>query len=379
VRYTSTIEEHNAVRKAAGLFDVSHMGVFEASGPQAEAFVELVCSNHIAGMPVGDSLYTHLFDHAANLLDDLLVYRFARDRFLLVVNAANEDKDWAWLTAVNEGRALLDPDAPHRAIGEPASLRNLKDRRWGADCRVDLALQGPKSRDILLKLVESAQQAALRKLGRAKCMYGKLAGLDVGISRTGYTGEQFSFELFVHPDAAPTLWSAILEAGAEFGVKPIGLGARDSLRLEAGLPLYGHELEGPFGIMPCDAGFGSFVKLHKAFFVGKAAYRRRTAKREKIIVRFRVPAKGSRPLKTGDPVIDEKGACFGHVASCATDGEGLLIGMAFVQRGKHKTGPIQIMPTPVAGKKAPAPDELKLGDRLPMPVQAEIVRRWPTR
>jgi glycine hydroxymethyltransferase len=375
VRYGSTIEEHQAVRTAAGLFDVSHMGVFDASGPYAEGFVELVSGNYIGGMQVGDSIYDHLFDHAANLLDDLLVYRFEAERYLLVVNAANEAKDWAWLTAVNEGRALLDPEVPHRAVNRPAVLRNLKDPRWGDERRVDLALQGQKSRDILLKIADDVTQAMLRKLGRTKCAYGKLAGLEVAISRTGYTGEPISFELFVHPDRAPVLWNAILDAGRDLGVKPIGLGARDSLRLEAGLPLYGHELEGPFGIMPCDAGFGAYVKLHKPFFVGKNAYRRRTAKRERIIVRFIVPAKGSRPLKTGDPIIDDKGACFGHVTSCATDGQGLLIGQAFVQTGRHKPGPILIVPS--GGKKAA--DELRVGDRVTMPVQAEIIKRWPSR
>ena len=376
VRYTSTIEEHNAVRKAAGIFDVTHMGCFDVCGPQARNFVDLVCGNYVGDLTVGESQYNHFFDHAANLLDDLLVYRFEAQRYLIVVNAANEAKDWAWLCAVNEGRALLDEAAPQRGLAKPAILRNLKDARWGDERRVDVALQGPQSRPTLLKLVDERDRAKLQTLKRFHCMYARIAGLDVGLSRTGYTGEPLSFEIFVHPDQAPDLWRAILAAGADLGVKPIGLGARDSLRLEAGLPLYGHELAGPHDIMPTSAGFATFVKMHKPFFVGKAAYRAKTAKREMKVVRFKVPTKGARPLKAGDPIIDATGACFGWVTSCATDGEGLLIGQAYVQIKKGKLGPILIVPS-AAGKKAA--DEMKAGDRLPLPVAAEIIKRWPGR
>ncbi|NLH50262.1 MAG: glycine cleavage system aminomethyltransferase GcvT [Myxococcales bacterium] len=379
VRYVSTIEEHNAVRKAAGLFDVSHMGVFEVSGPRALAFLDLVCSNYIGAMAVGDSLYNYLFDHDANLLDDLLVYRLEEERFFMVVNAANEAKDWAWLTAVNEGRVLLDAETPQRAMEAPAVLRNLKEAQWGAERRVDLALQGPKSKEILLRLVDVHQKEVLRKLGRTKCGYFKLAGFDTVASRTGYTGEAIGFEIFVHPDQATALWNAILEAGKEFGALPIGLGARDSLRIEAGLPLYGHELAGHYDITPDEAGFAGYVKLHKPFFIGKRPYMKKVAGREMKIVRFAVPAKGSKPVKLGDPIIDDKGACLGYVTSCATDTEGLLVGQAYVQQKKAALGPILILPLPAGGKKSPGAEDLKPGSRLPMPVEAQIIKRFPKR
>ncbi|MDP8223616.1 MAG: glycine cleavage system aminomethyltransferase GcvT [Candidatus Lernaella stagnicola] len=375
VRYTSTIEEHNAVRQAAGLFDVSHMGVFEASGPRAMEFVDLVCANHAGGLEVGEAQYSHLFDHDGDLLDDLLVYHVQADRILLVVNAANEDKDWAWLVAVNEGRVLLDPQVPQRCFPEPCVLRNLKDPQWGDERRVDLALQGPRSRDILLALAAEADKPALKALGHNCTMYATLDGLDAIISGTGYTGEPTCFEIFVHPDKAPQLWEAIMEAGKEHGVMPIGLGARDSLRMEAGLPLYGHELAGPHNLVPNEAGFGGFVKLHKPFFVGKKAYLAKKEKRGIAVVRFGVSAKGTRPLKTDDPIVNDKGACIGYVTSCATDGEGKLIGQAFVQARYAKSKTLQVIPAP-KGRPPIAADEVKIGQRLTMPVEITILGRF---
>jgi glycine hydroxymethyltransferase len=179
--------------------------------------------------------------------------------------------------------------------------------------------------------------------------------------------------------SATALWNAILEAGKEFGALPIGLGARDSLRIEAGLPLYGHELAGHYDITPDEAGFGGYVKLHKPFFVGKRPYMKKAGARDLKIVRFNVPAKGSKPVKLGDPIIDDKGACLGYVTSCATDIEGLLVGQAYVQEKKAGLGPILILPLPAAGKKPVTADDLKPGSRLPMPVEAQIIKRFPKR
>ena len=376
VRYTSTIEEHNAVRRAAGMFDVTHMGVFEASGPRAMEFVDLVCTNYAGALAVGGAQYAYLLDHEANVIDDLLVYHIQEDRVLMVVNAANEDKDWAWLTAVNEGRALLDTAVPHRTLAEPCTLRNLKDPQWGDECKVDLALQGPKARDILLELVDAHNKGFLKSLKRNRTMYAKAGGIEVIISGTGYTGEPVGFEIFVHPDKAPALWDEIFDAGEKYGVKAIGLGARDSLRMEAGLPLYGHELAGAQDILPNEAAFGGFVKLHKPFFVGKAPYLAKKTKRDMIVVRFGVPAKGSRPLKTGDPVINDKGACIGYVTSCATDGESKLIGQAFVQKryAAVRTA-FQIVPLQ-KGRKPVLAEDLQIGKRLTMPVSAEVLHRF---
>ncbi|HEX9596001.1 MAG TPA: serine hydroxymethyltransferase, partial [Anaerolineales bacterium] len=265
LRYSSVREEHLAVRQAAGLFDVTHMGVYDARGPQAVAFLDSVCGNDITSLAVGMSLYTHFMDPDANVIDDLLVYRLAEEHFLIVVNAANDDKNWAWLDAVRGGRVCVDRQRPWvLAFGRGVRLRNLRDSSSGKDQRLDLALQGPTSRKILLALKASAaDKQRVKKMKRFGVAKVKLGGFDLIVSRTGYTGERLSFELFVHPDQAVGLWTALFEAGERHGLKPIGLGARDSLRIEAGLPLYGQELAGPLGLSPADAGFRTFVKTYK--------------------------------------------------------------------------------------------------------------------
>jgi glycine hydroxymethyltransferase len=153
VWYSSVVEEHLATRKAAGLFDVSHMGVYQAEGPDACSFLDSVCGNDIAGLTVGESCYTHFLDPHANVIDDTLVYRRGPEKYLVVVNASNDDKDWAWLDAVRQGTVMIDLQRPWvQAFGRKVQLRNLRDPEAGADMRVDIALQGPKSRDILLSL-----------------------------------------------------------------------------------------------------------------------------------------------------------------------------------------------------------------------------------
>ena len=262
VWYTGVFDEHNAIRKAAGLFDVSHMGVFEASGPHAEAFLDLVCTNYVRWYAPGESFYSYLLDPDGKVIDDLLVYRRSRDRFQIVVNASNADKDWAWLNAVNNGEVLLDRERPDLRVLRPAVLRDLKDPASGPDMRIDLALQGPASLKILQSLTDDprlkAQLGRVRKTGVTECVLagpstGSGQGFDLVIARTGYTGEEMGFELFVHPDRAVAFWETLLEAGKPFGLQPTGLAARDSTRTEAGLPLYGHELEGHFGISPAGA------------------------------------------------------------------------------------------------------------------------------
>ena len=226
VWYTGVLDEHNAVRHAAGLFDVSHMGVFEASGPHAEAFLDLVVSNYVRWYAPGESFYAYLLDAGGKVIDDLLIYRRGPELFQIVVNASNADKDWAWLNAVNNGEVLIDRERPDLRVLRPATLRNLKDPSSGADMRVDLALQGPASLRILQSLTGDARVKAqlgrVRKTGVTECV---LAGFDLVIARTGYTGEEVGFELFVHPDRAVAFWETLLEAGKPFGLQPTGLAA----------------------------------------------------------------------------------------------------------------------------------------------------------
>ncbi len=379
VWYTSVMEEHLATRQACGLFDVAHMGVYQAEGPDAGVFLDSVCGNDIAGLEVGQSLYTHFLDPQANVIDDLLVYRRETHKYLVVVNAANDDNDWAWLNAVRDGRVMIDPEHPAaRAFGRNVTLRNLRDPKEGADMRVDIALQGPKSRDILLALgVDAANRRKIMALKRTELCEAVVGGFDLVVSRTGYTGEKMAFELFVHPDKAAGLWDALMEAGAPLGLKPCGLGARDSLRTEAGLPLYGHEMGGDLNLGVAEAGFGSYVKTYKPWFIGRQAFLAREKSRQGVVVRFRFIEKGVRMAHLHDPVIDRKGRTIGTVTSCAIDSEGFLTGQAFVDLKSADEGtPIFIYQSaPASAGKPPA--ELKSGDRIVLPAAAVIISRFP--
>ncbi|MCL5428761.1 MAG: glycine cleavage system aminomethyltransferase GcvT [Chloroflexi bacterium] len=339
LRYSSVREEHLAVRNAAGLFDVSHMGVYDASGPQAASFLDSVCGNDITGLPIGQSVYTHFLDPDAKVIDDLIVYRLTKEHFLIVVNASNDDKNWAWLNAVREGKVCVDRQRPWAlTYGRGLRLRNLRAASSGKDMRVDLALQGPRSRKILLALESTAaDKQRIQKMKRFGVTQVTLDGINLIVSRTGYTGEPLSFELFVHPEKAVELWKALFRVGGQFGLKPIGLGARDSLRIEAGLPLYGQELAGPLNMGPADAGFRTFVDGTKPWFVGRSAYLAHEEKRTREVVRFRFPP-GVRMAHQGDPVTDKDGKVIGEVTSCSLDSEGTLTGQAYVDKKFGKEG-----------------------------------------
>lgn len=379
VWYTSVIEEHHAVRQSAGLFDVCHMGVYQAEGVYASVFLDSVCANDMNQLGIGQSCYTHFLDPDANVIDDLLVYRRSKDKYLIVVNASNDDKNWAWLNAVKNGQVMIDhKNTGARAFGRNVILRNLRDEKEGKDMRVDIALQGPRSRDILLTLdCDQITRNTILGLQRTHLCEAKIGGFDLVISRTGYTGEKMSFELFVHPDHASKLWDALLSAGKEYGIKPCGLGARDSLRTEAGLPLYGHEMGGELGLSVQEAGFGSYVKIYKPWFIGREAYINRSKQQTGTVVRFRFDEKGIRMAHLNDPVVDKKGRIIGKVTSCAIDSEGFLTGQAYLDLKSSEEGtPIAIYQgSPKSSNKAPF--ELEPGDKVVLPTSATIVCRFP--
>jgi len=379
VRYGSVMEEHMAVRQAAGLFDAAHMGVYQAEGPDASAFLDSVCSNDITSLSVGESLYTHFLTPDANVIDDLLVYCRADETYLVVVNASNDDKDWAWLNAVREGRVKIDNARSWaQAFGRKVTLRNLRDPKEGADMRVDLPLQGPRSRDILLALgVDGATRKRIMKLKRTQLCDAVVGGFDLIVSRTGYTGEKTAFELFVHPDEAKNLFMMLLEIGKPFGLVPVGLGARDSLRTEAGLPLYGHEMGGDLNNGVAEAGFGSYVKTYKPWFIGRDAYLAREAKRNSVVVRFRFDHKRVRMAHPGDPVMDASGRVIGQVTSCAADSEGFLLGQAFVAWKYAKLDTKIFIFQGASEKVNKAPADLCFGDRVTLPGVASVLRRFP--
>jgi glycine hydroxymethyltransferase len=361
--HKTPLNEHLATRQAAGLFDVAHMGVFQAEGIHAVTFLDSVCANDIAGLAVGESCYTHFMDPDANVIDDTLVYRRGESVYMVVVNASNDSKDWAWLNAVREGQVLVDRQRPWaRAFGTCVNLRNLRDPKEGADQRVDIALQGPRSRDILLALgCDLPTRKRVQALKRTELCPAVIGGFDLVVSRTGYTGEKMAFELFIHPDQAVLLWNALLKAGQPLGLKPCGLGARDSLRTEAGLPLYGHEMGGDLGLGVAEAGFGSYVKTYKPWFVGRQAYIAREANRTSEVTRFRFTEKGVRMAHTGDPVLDKKG----------------LTGQVFIENKYAEEGAEIAIFQGASKSSSKAPAELKYGDRVTLPTPAVILSRFP--
>jgi glycine hydroxymethyltransferase len=298
----------------------------------------------------------------------------------MVVNAANADKDWAWLNAVNDARVLIDRQRPDLRVLRPATLRNLKDPASGENMRVDLALQGPASLAILQSLTDDwrlkDRLARVPKTGLIEC---ELAGFDLVIARTGYTGEDIGYEIFVHLDRAVAFWETVLEAGQPFDLQPCGLAARDSTRTEAGLPLYGHELAGPFDISPMGAGFGSYVKLHKPYFVGRTAFIQTEKTRQMEIARFRMNERGVRMPKTGDPVVNRRGRAIGWVTSAAVDVDGWILGLAYVESRYHREGDeidlFTLPGKPVVEKNDKA--DLEPGDKVQLPNTATILTRFP--
>jgi glycine hydroxymethyltransferase len=317
--YSSIAAEHSAVRQAAGVFDCAHMGVLEISGLGAAEFIDQITTNSVMNLRAGRAQYSFILDAAGAVLDDVIVYRRDRDEFLVVVNAANDAKIKNWINSLLADEVCIDPEKPDRRISARPRMRDLRSSDCRDDRRVDIALQGPRSLDVLSAMIGDeealSQIAGLRPFEFTETNIDDVASL---VSRTGYTGARSGFELFVHPEKAPRLWEAILRAGRPLGLLPCGLGSRDSLRIEVGLPLYGHELAGRFGISPYGAGYGWAVKLDKEFFVGKTAMERISAEYDMEVARIELPGtKGIRPVRQNDGVLDEQGRSIGWVLSCA--------------------------------------------------------------
>jgi len=254
VQYSGIIEEHHAVRRAVGVFDVSHMGEIEIRGAEAGKLTDFVTTNNVGKLKHGQAHYSGLLYDHGGFVDDILVHKVADDHFFLCVNASNQDKDFEHIRSLNRFDAQV----------ENAGSRYAQ-----------LAIQGPQARAVLQKLTAV-------DLGGIKYYWftdGEVAGTPARIAHTGYTGED-GFEIYVPPGEAERMWHEVMRAGAEFGIKPCGLGARNTLRLEAKMALYGHEIDA--SISPLEAGLEWIVKLDKGEFVGREALLRQ---REKGITR----------------------------------------------------------------------------------------------
>ena len=329
--FSSISEEHKAVRRTAGLFDCTHMGVLEVRGPQALGFLQTTTTNDVSRLDVGQAQYSYVLDAAGRLLDDVIVYRQRHEGFLLVVNASNEPKIGAYFDGLLHDRLIIDQDNPEQDLPYKPTLQDLRVPALGDQGMVDIAIQGPKSLEILDDLVDS-NSLFLAQLRPFRFIETSIQKIPCVISRTGYTGSAIGFELFVPPAKASPLWNLLLEKGGSKGLVPCGLGARDSLRIEAGLPLYGHELAGPFDISPFEAGYGWAVKLDKGFFIGQTAMKQALQRSTMQVARLQLPGgKGVRPVRANDAVLDGKGRCIGWVLSCAAASKD-QIALAYVEK-----------------------------------------------
>jgi glycine hydroxymethyltransferase len=333
VQYTGVLDEHQAARRGAGLFDVSHMGVWEAAGLGAGAFLDALMGNEISSLFPGQATYAHMLAPTGEVIDDCYVYYRSPGCYLIVVNASNDDKDWAWANAVQRGEVMIDTELPWvKAPGrQNVTLRDLRQPSSGADRRVDIALQGPRAREILLALgADAANTRCLKLLKRNELCDVVVGGFGLVAARTGYAGEEMGFELFVHPDQVVAFWQALVKVGTPLGLKPCGLATRDSLRTEAGLPLYGDEMAGDLNLTVGDAGFESYVKPYKPWFIGRDAYVAREKERKGAVIRFTFDEQRVRMAHNGDPVDNANGERIGFVTSCAIDGNRFITGQAFL-------------------------------------------------
>jgi aminomethyltransferase len=247
VEYKGLMEEHRAVRERVGLFDVSHMGEIEVRGPQALDLVQHVTVNDASKLKLGQAQYSALLYETGGFVDDILVHKVADDHYFLCVNASNQDKDYEHIATNNTFEATVENAGPKFA---------------------QLAIQGPLASDVLYRLTDPQQTAILKTIKRYHFADGAVSGAPARIARTGYTGED-GWEIYVAPQEAERLWNEILAAGADQGIQPCGLGARNTLRMESAMPLYGHEIHAT--ITPWEAGLNWIVKLEKGAFLGREA------------------------------------------------------------------------------------------------------------
>ncbi|MDW8331147.1 MAG: glycine cleavage system aminomethyltransferase GcvT [Cyclobacteriaceae bacterium] len=302
VRYASDIEEHLTVRQSVGVFDVSHMGEFIIQGKGALPLIQYVTSNDAAKLSVGQAQYSCFPNDTGGIVDDLLVYRLDNEQYMLVVNASNIEKDWSWINRFN-------------SFG--AELQNISD----STCL--FAIQGPRALDTLQKITP----VNLRDIPYYHFRSGELAGVpDVILSNTGYTGAG-GFEVYVPRQQAEKLWHAIFEAGAEYGIKPIGLGARDTLRLEMGFCLYGNDIDDTTS--PLEAGLGWITKFTKTFVNSEALRKQKEEGVKRKLIGFKMIERGI--PRHGYAIIDEQGNKIGTVTSGSQSPSlNIGIGMGYV-------------------------------------------------
>lgn len=329
VQYTSILEEHRAVRSAVGLFDVSHMGEFEFRGPDALNVLQRITTNDVAALPIGGVHYSLMLYPDAGIVDDVTLYRIKEHEFLMTVNASNIEKDWAWITQHLEG------DLQAENVSDKTAL---------------LAVQGPRAEALLAPLCD-IDVRAVRYYHFAK---GWIAGAESYISRTGYTGED-GFELFLYASQGERIWDLLLEKGRAHGIVPVGLGARDTLRLEMKYALYGNDIDQTTN--PIEAGLGWVVKLNKGEFIGREAVEKvkATGLTRKLagfeMVDRAVARHGYRILKGGREIGLVTSGSYGPSVEKS-------IGIGYVETAHAEVGSeieVEVRGTPHAARVVPTP------------------------
>ena len=286
VSYEGVNIEHKTVRQAVGVFDVSHMGEFLVSGPNALDLIQKVCSNDASKLTIGKAQYSCFPNETGGIVDDLIVYRIKEEQYLLVVNASNIEKDWAWINKHNTMGAEL------RDISEGYSL---------------LAIQGPKA----VEAMQSLSSVDLSSIKFYNFVVGDFAGIEhTIISATGYTGSG-GFEIYCKNEEVKQIWDKVLEAGADYGIKPVGLAARDTLRLEMGYCLYGNDIDDTTS--PIEAGLGWITKFTKEFINHEALKDQKERTPERKLVGFELEDRGI--PRQGYDIVDGNGKTIGNVTS----------------------------------------------------------------
>tara|TARA_B110000459_G_scaffold187093_1_gene219184 strand:+ start:76 stop:1158 length:1083 start_codon:yes stop_codon:yes gene_type:complete len=310
VSYQGINIEHQTVREKVGVFDVSHMGEFFVTGPNALSLIQRVCSNDASKLEDGEAQYSCFPNQDGGVVDDLIVYRIAAEKWLLVVNASNIDKDWAWINSHNTMGALLENSSDHYSL---------------------LAIQGPKA----IQAMQSLTQENLSAIKFYTFKINTFAGVEnVIISATGYTGSG-GFEIYCKNTQVAKIWTKVLEAGADWGIQPIGLAARDTLRLEMGYCLYGNDIDDTTS--PLEAGLGWITKFNKDFINSESLKKQKEIGVSKTLVGFELSQRGI--PRQGYAIVDAQGNSIGRVTSgTMSPSMGKGIGLGYVPMALKEVG-----------------------------------------
>ena len=310
VSYQGINIEHQTVREKVGVFDVSHMGEFFVTGPNALSLIQRVCSNDASKLEDGEAQYSCFPNQDGGVVDDLIVYRIAAEKWLLVVNASNIDKDWAWINSHNTMEATLENSSDHYSL---------------------LAIQGPKS----IQAMQSLTQEDLSAIKFYTFKMNTFAGVEnVIISATGYTGSG-GFEIYCKNTQVAKIWTKVLEAGADWGIQPIGLAARDTLRLEMGYCLYGNDIDDTTS--PLEAGLGWITKFNKDFINSESLKKQKEIGVSKTLVGFELSQRGI--PRQGYAIVDAQGNSIGRVTSgTMSPSMGKGIGLGYVPMALKEVG-----------------------------------------